>query len=140
MPHVPSPDWLSWGFWAQNSAAFRNFLITIAALVGIPFVVWREWLHHRQTTPALQQAGIARQQAATAQLCYEAQVEADRERRITNNFTRAVELLGSDKLETGWERSTPLGASPGLVLSRSGFFPEEERLLPHPKRSLVGER
>jgi len=98
MPEVPSPDWLSWALWAQNSAAVRDLLITIAALAGIPFVVWREWLHHRQTLAALQQAEIARQQAATSQLRHDAQVEADRERRITDNFTRAADLLGSDKL------------------------------------------
>jgi Pentapeptide repeats (8 copies) len=100
MPEVPSPDWLSWAFWAKDPASIRDLVITIAALIGIPFVIWREWLHHRQTKAALHQAEIARQQAATAQLRHEAQVEADRERRITDNFTRAVEQLGSDKLAT----------------------------------------
>jgi Pentapeptide repeats (8 copies) len=97
---VTSPDWLSWGFWAQDHESIRDLVITIAALVGIPFVIWREWLHHRQTKAAVHQAEIARQQAATAQFRHEAQVEADRERRITDNFTRAVEQLESDKLAT----------------------------------------
>jgi hypothetical protein len=93
MPGVPSPDWLSWAVWAQNPATIRDLVITIAALVGIPFVIWREWLHHRQTRAVLQQTAIAQRR-------HEAQVEADRERRITDNFTRAVDQLGSDKLET----------------------------------------
>jgi hypothetical protein len=107
MPKVSSPEWLSWLFWAQNHESIRDLVITIAALVGIPFVIWREWLHHRQTKAALQQteaalqqAEIAQRQAVTAQLRHNAQVEADRERRITDNFTRAVELLGNDQLET----------------------------------------
>jgi hypothetical protein len=38
-------------------------------------------------------------QARTARLCHEEQTEADRQRRITENFTRAVEQLGSDGLQ-----------------------------------------
>jgi hypothetical protein len=45
-------------------------VITVAALVGGPFVVWREWLNYRQTKAALQQA-------ATAQRRHEAQGDAD---------------------------------------------------------------
>jgi hypothetical protein len=101
MPDVISPDWLSWAFWARHHESIRDLVIAAAALVGIPFVIWREWLHHRQTKAALQQAEVARQQATTAQLRHEEQVKADRERRITDNFTpRAVEQLGNDKLET----------------------------------------
>jgi len=84
MQEAPSPDWLSWAwvFWAQYHESIRDLVITFAGLVGIPFVIWRELLHYRQTKAALQQ------------------VEADWERRITDNYTRAVELLGSSKLET----------------------------------------
>ena len=93
MPEAFSPDWLSWAFWAQHHESIRDLLITAAALVGIPFVIWREWLHYGQTKAALRQAD-------TAQYRHWAQVQADQERRITDNFTRAAELLGSDKLAT----------------------------------------
>jgi Pentapeptide repeats (8 copies) len=61
--------------------------------VGLGLLWWRTKNIHRQTEATLQQA-------ATAERRHQAQVEADRERRITDNFTRAAELLGSDKLET----------------------------------------
>ena len=100
MPEVAAAEWWTWGFWARDPSSIRDLVITLGALLGIPFVGWREWLNHRQTRAALQQAESAQKQAATAERRHEAQVEADRERRITDNFTRAVELLGSDKLES----------------------------------------
>jgi hypothetical protein len=100
MPEVASSEWWTWAFWARDPASIRDSVFTIAALVGVPFLVWREVLHHRQTKAAIQQAESAQRQAATAQDRHQAQVEADRERRITDSFTRADELLGSDKLES----------------------------------------
>jgi hypothetical protein len=44
-------------------------------------------------------AYAALKQASTASRRHYAQTEADRKRRITDSFTKAVEQLGSDKLE-----------------------------------------
>ena len=92
-PEAAHPEWWTWAFWCRDPQGIRDLVFTVGAIVGIPFLVWREWLNHRQTRAALGQAG-------TAQDRHKAQVDADRERRITDNFTRAVEHLGHDKLET----------------------------------------
>ena len=44
-------------------------------------------------------AVAALKQARTAARRHEAQTEADLQRRITENYTKAVEQLGSDKLQ-----------------------------------------
>jgi hypothetical protein len=83
-------DWLSLAFWTGDHESVRNLFLIIggflAGLGGFGLLWWRTWNIHRQTKTLMRR--------------HEAQVEADRERRITDNFTRAVELLGSDKLET----------------------------------------
>jgi uncharacterized protein YjbI with pentapeptide repeats len=56
------------------------------------FVIWREYSTHRA-------AKAAERQAKTAANRHEKQTQADLDRRITDNFTKAVELLGSNKLE-----------------------------------------
>ena len=43
--------------------------------------------------------GAALQQAATAQRRHKEQTDADRQRRITESFSKATEQLGSDKIE-----------------------------------------
>jgi uncharacterized protein YjbI with pentapeptide repeats len=53
----------------------------------------------RQARTATEQAETARKQAQTASDRHEAQTEADRQRRITESFSKAIEQLGSDKLE-----------------------------------------
>jgi uncharacterized protein YjbI with pentapeptide repeats len=69
-----------WLFLSENSAIVRDLLVGLAALVA--FIT----------------AKAAISQASTARNRHEKQTEADRERRITDSFTKAVELLGSDKL------------------------------------------
>lgn len=95
-----APEWWTW--WAANSEPVRNYVLSIGAIlgafVGLPLLVWRTWNVHRQSDAALEQAETAAKQAETAALRHEAQVEADRERRITDSFTRAVDQLGSGNL------------------------------------------
>jgi Pentapeptide repeats (8 copies) len=114
MPEVPSADWLSyvaelfgrwWVFWTKDVESIRTFFAIAGGGVGLGLLWWRTKNIHRQTGAALDQAAIAleqaetaRQQAVTARDRHEAQVEADRERRITDSFTKAVEQLGSEKL------------------------------------------
>lgn len=97
-----APDWWSW--LAANSETIRNLALTIAAalgaIVGLPLLAWRTWNIHRQSEAALRQAEAALAQADTAARRHVAQASADRDWRITDSFTRAVEQLGSDKLET----------------------------------------
>jgi hypothetical protein len=52
----------------------------------------------KQARTAAQQAGIARRQAEIARERHEAQTNADRERRITESFTKAVDQLGNEEL------------------------------------------
>src|SRR4051794_5075889 len=73
--------WLFWAdiwlFLSENSAIVRDLLVGVAALAA--FVT---------AGAALRQASIARERHAE-------QTNADRERRIADSFTKAVELLGS---------------------------------------------
>src|SRR5512134_177997 len=75
----PPPDWLSWAM----LSCVRQDVAPIATFVGAAIVAW---------------AALA--QARTARRRHEEQTKADRDRRITESFAKAVEQLGSDKLET----------------------------------------
>jgi hypothetical protein len=79
------PDFLDWAFWVKDSASMRDLLVSLGAVIGLPLLIWREITGHRT-------ANIAAER-------HEKQTEADRERRITDNFTKAVELLGKSELE-----------------------------------------
>jgi uncharacterized protein YjbI with pentapeptide repeats len=88
----PPPDFLSWTFWIKDSTSVRDLLISFVALITLPLLIWREVTGHRTAKSAVRQANTAAER-------HEMQTHADRERRITDSFTKAVELLGSDKLE-----------------------------------------
>ncbi|QQP88164.1 pentapeptide repeat-containing protein [Skermanella sp. TT6] len=81
----PPPDLLSWAFWFKDSASVRDLLVSLGAVIGLPLLIWREITGHRT-------ANIAAERHLK-------QMEADRERRITDSFTKAVELLGKPELE-----------------------------------------
>ena len=70
-------------------------LLLCFVILGPPVVVWR---HHAALAPLLTVvAGVS--VAAVALVRHFAQTDADRQRRITESFAKAVEQLGSDKLE-----------------------------------------
>ena len=84
----------------------------VAAIVGVIFLsgtgawVWAAYRSDREDiipiatfVGATVLAYAALKQASTAGRRHYAQTEADRKRRITDSFTKAVEQLGSDKLE-----------------------------------------
>jgi hypothetical protein len=84
----------------------------VAAIVGVIFLsgagawVWAAYRSDREDiipiatfVGAIVLAYAALKQASTASRRHYAQTEADRKRRITDSFTKAVEQLGSDKLE-----------------------------------------
>lgn len=75
----PVNDW--WSFWSDNRDTLNSLFLALGGLV----LIWREAIAHRQ--------------ANTAADRHQSQTEADRERRITDSFTKAVELLGNGKLE-----------------------------------------
>jgi uncharacterized protein YjbI with pentapeptide repeats len=84
----------SW-IWAKYTAN-RSDIAPIVTFVGAGVVAWAAL---RQARTATRQAAIAARQAETAALRHEEQTKADRQRRITDSFSKAVEQLGSDKLE-----------------------------------------
>ena len=89
---VPESDWLTWAFWTRNTQGLRDLALIAVALVGVPFVIWRTIATHFQSRAALRQA-------ETASKRHEQQTDADRQRRISDSFARAIEQLGSEKLE-----------------------------------------
>ena len=107
---MPETDWLTkaWWFLSGHSQVIRDIALTLAAIIGTPLVIWRTWATHQQSKAALQQsqaaleqAKIASQQADIASKRHEQQTDADRHRRITESFARAIEQLGSEKLPEG---------------------------------------
>jgi uncharacterized protein YjbI with pentapeptide repeats len=106
MRESSTPDFLDWAFWFKDSASVRDLLVSLVAVIGIPFLIWREFSTHRtakaafnQSQASAEQVKIAARQAEIASLRHEKQTQSDRERRITDSFAKAVELLGSDKFE-----------------------------------------
>jgi uncharacterized protein YjbI with pentapeptide repeats len=74
-----------WIFWSDNRESLSSLILVIGSIVGVIFLIWREFTAHRQ--------------ANTAEKRHTAQTEADKERRITDNFTKAIELLGKPEIE-----------------------------------------
>ena len=91
-----------------NTIASRALAAVILAVVLVGIIPWL-WQIYSTRFPAIIPLGAgiggaiigwaALTQAATARRRHEAQTGADLQRRITENFTKAVEQLGSDKLE-----------------------------------------
>ena len=76
-----------------------GFSIAIALLIGFVIGGGASWYgkHHEALAPLLTlAAGVS--VAAVALIRHFAQTDADRQRRITESFSKAVEQLGSDKL------------------------------------------
>lgn len=82
----PPMDWFSWA----TLSCLREDVLPFATFIGAVAVAGAAW---RQANIAWAQAKIARER-------HEEQTKADRERRITESFAKAAELLGSEKLAT----------------------------------------
>ena len=89
----PSSDWLSWGFWANTTEGLNHLALIVGGTIGIVLLAIR-------TFAANKSAKAADAQARTTAQRHDEQTKADRERRITESFAKAVELLGSNNLET----------------------------------------
>jgi hypothetical protein len=82
-----------WCWWVAN----REHVVPLVTLIAGPIGLWLLFI---RTRAADRTAEAAATQAKTAADRHEAQTDADRERRITESFAKAVEQLGSDKRET----------------------------------------
>ncbi len=83
--------WLWQGYVAHRDdiVPLASFFIQLATFIGAAFVAWAAW----------RQARAAWKQAETASSRHREQTNADRERRITESFAKAIEQLGNAKLE-----------------------------------------
>jgi hypothetical protein len=85
---------LDW--YQQNREAIAPLLAPLSSLaVGFGIIV----VGGLVAWAALRQARAANRQAEIASQRHEAQTEADQQRRITESFSKAIEQLGSEKLE-----------------------------------------
>lgn len=65
----------------------RNIVLSIAALVSLPFVIWRAQANDRSSKASHRQSEVASRQ-----------IEIATESQINDRFTRAMEQLGSENL------------------------------------------
>lgn len=100
-------SWAGWTWWVANredvvalATVIGSIATLVAGLIGLWLLFVRTRAADRIARAALDQAKVAADQAKTAGERHEEQTNADRERRITESFAKAVEQLGSDKVET----------------------------------------
>lgn len=72
---------VNWEYLNANHESFRSLFIALAAIIGLPLVIWRTFALAESSKAAGQQAAIAR------------------DANITDRFTRAIEQLGSERLD-----------------------------------------
>ena len=64
-PEANGPPIFSWEYWQEGSTGTsrsdiaRNFLLALAAFIGLGFGIWRAWTAHRQAQASQQQARVA---------------------------------------------------------------------------------
>src|SRR5215207_3869121 len=88
-----------WNCYVANYAHIAPLLPFATGL--LTFIVGSAvaWAVLKQVRVGTRNAEIATRQAEIARLHHEEQIKADLQRRITESFTKAVEQLGSDKLQ-----------------------------------------
>ena len=97
------------GTWLQLRTIASRVIASVVFIALLVVVVPRVWQAYSTHLPAIIPLGAgiggaivawaALTQAATARRRHEEQTGADRQRRITESFSKAVEQVGSDKLE-----------------------------------------
>lgn len=78
-------------FTNTNTEDNRNYILGVAALIGVPFLIWRTVVAQQQATAALRQAAAAADQAKVAA----DQARIASEVSSANTYAKAVELLGT---------------------------------------------
>lgn len=98
---VSEHDWLTRVGWflTGNWDLIRDVILAIGAAVTAILLYRRTRATERLAEAANYQAEVAAQQADIASKRHEQQTDADRQRRITESFARAIEQLGSEKRE-----------------------------------------
>ncbi|MBL1405366.1 MAG: pentapeptide repeat-containing protein [Rhizobiales bacterium] len=69
---------------ARHDEVIRNTLLTVAALIGAPFLIWRAFLADRQTKTAQEQTAIAQEK-----------VSIDEQTHYTTLYIKSIEMLGA---------------------------------------------
>ena len=81
---------LAYRYWEdlpENAGHARNFILVVAALIGLPLAIWRSVVADRQSKTAQQQSETAQQQSETAQ------------RGLLNErYQKGAEMLSSEYL------------------------------------------
>jgi uncharacterized protein YjbI with pentapeptide repeats len=85
-----------WNDYIENKEYIVPFLIPLTTIFGMLATLW---VGVRVARAALRQAATSTRLADVAAQRHAEQTKADQERRITENFTKSVEQLGSDKLQ-----------------------------------------
>jgi uncharacterized protein YjbI with pentapeptide repeats len=97
---------------SSNQETIKNFLLAFASTFGVPFLIWRTWVAHRQARAALEQARIAA------------------ENHITGIFSKSVELMGFVReARSVGTNGIQLSTSVPNIESRLGALYALERLL-----------
>jgi hypothetical protein len=94
-------EWF-WSWWEVYKANREHIvpLLTFVAAVGVAWAALKQARNStRQAQTAAAQAEIARKRHEEQIKTDQERADADRQRRITESFTKAVEQLGSDKLQ-----------------------------------------
>jgi hypothetical protein len=86
---APPPVFLDWAFWSKDSTSVRDLLVSLAAVIGLPLLIWREITGHRTVDIAAKR--------------HEKQTEADRERRITDTVGHSPTLISCGGWDQGGE-------------------------------------
>jgi hypothetical protein len=96
---VSEHDWLTRVGWflSGNWGFIRDGFLAIIAVGTAVLLYRRTRATEALAKAALEQSKVASQQAETASQRHEQQTDADRQRRITDSFARAIEQLGSEK-------------------------------------------
>lgn len=86
----------TWNAYIANKEYIVPFLVPLTTIFGTLATLW---VGVRVARAALRQAATSTRIADVAAQRHEEQTKADQERRITENFTKSAEQLGSDKLQ-----------------------------------------
>jgi hypothetical protein len=128
---------LSWAYWGSDkSEIIRNFALALAALIGVPFLIWRTFATHKsakaaltrsmaslkQSEASLKQAEISNKQAEAAFEQSKA-VQKQTQLLVKNQFLEYL-IKGFDQLSNE-NPSVRLGAI--YILERLATESEQDR-------------
>jgi hypothetical protein len=125
-PMPPLPDWLSWDFWAKDSQGLYHLSLMGGGVIGIVLLAWWTISANRSAWAAVEQAKAAVEQAKIALKQAERPPSGTKRKQSQigsagyRSFAKAVEQLGSDKLEPASAAYTRSSASPRKASANTG--------------------